>query len=514
MKKKLMALLLAVAVVGMYSFGSVASVFAEEGTENSTTTISATNVTWEKVKDKSGYDVYHGAAEFVIPAGTEGKVNLDYRDALNKFFMQHFENKYGVETNHGYSMPGDWYKLDINVVNESGKEYKYVDNSFVLSGYSDDLSADNNTKLFGNLITWGYSDDMNINNILGTKIDNTANVTYAVNNYAADGIAYSGANTFFESALDVKAVETSSTINTQLFIDGPNTGNVYAGADIDFTSILTLEPVAEKTTYSVITNYYTSTDGSKATLDGTETRMKDVETSVGSELSITAEDGWLTFNDNKYDDLSDSEKTVTKTAALNPKDNEIIFNYYRNVNSPSIPDPTPGVKSTSYTVVGNYFTSNNGGVYTQDNSTAVTLKTGTANVGDTITQYPQDSWATYNGNIYTYDESKSTITKVVVLDPLSNVLTINYYRVVTNGNGGDNPSNNNTDNNNDNGGGKDTPSNNNSNGGGSSTGTAVNVNSTVPDTGDTSDAVLWTSLGLTGMVLAGVMISLRRKEEK
>jgi uncharacterized repeat protein (TIGR02543 family) len=178
-------------------------------------------------------------------------------------------------------------------------------------------------------------------------------------------------------------------------------------------------------------------------------------------------------------------------------------------------DPTPSIQSTTYKVVANYYTStDNGKTYKQDNASAVTLKGETAvNVGDPISAIVESTWNSYGGNNYGLVESKSTMNGIAVIDPESNVLTLNYYRTTANGDGG-NKDNNNTDNNKNNGGGSDTPSNNTNNGGGSSTGTAVNVNSNAPDTGDTSDAVLWTSLGLTSMVLAGVMISLRRKEEK
>lgn len=169
--------------------------------------------------------------------------------------------------------------------------------------------------------------------------------------------------------------------------------------------------------------------------------------------------------------------------------------------------PTPVVQTTSYNVVANYYTSTDGGEFVKDNASEVTLKDATTvNVGDTITATLEDSWMAYNGNKYGLDESKSTLTKVAVLDRATNTLTLNYYRSVKNGS--DDPDNNNKHNG---GGSSDTPKNNNNGGNGSSTGTATNANT--PDTGDSMDLVLWSMLGVTSIALAGVVLALRRKEQ-
>lgn len=197
--------------------------------------------------------------------------------------------------------------------------------------------------------------------------------------------------------------------------------------------------------------------------------------------------------------------TVNLVAATTPDDPIVI--------------PVPSVNTTTYKVVANYYTSTDGGAYVQDNSSVVTLKDATSvNVGDTISAADFSGSNSYNGNSYGLDESKSTMSAVAVLDADSNVLTLNYYRS-TNGGSSNDPSNNNSNgNNSNNGSSSNTADNNNSNGNSSSSGsasaTASNMNANVPDTGDTSDAALWTSIGLTSLVLAGAMISLRRKEEK
>lgn len=505
MKKKLMALLLAVAVVGMYSFGSIGSVFAEDGSNagtTATTIIKASNLEYTNYSEAA-------TITFTISDKTEGIVVLDYMAALHTYLKAYFHDYYHGRYDKymdeagvvGYSMPGDYYQFNIKVVNESGTEYKYVNNSFNIYGSSTDLNDEQNANLFGDFIAWSYTSSIPV------KVSGSADSDHGVNDYQAGSDNYKAANDYFASKLDLKSGETSDSIYTQMYLDGPRICNDYAGANLNMTSTLTLEPVAEETTYSVVANYYTSTDGSAASLDGTETKLENGKTTVGNPISVTAEESWATYNGDSYT-LDEKGSTLSATAVLNPASNVLTLNYYRSVTTPVIIPPTPVVTETSYSVVANYYTSTNGGEYVQDNESTLTLKTGTANVGDTITENPQDSWATYNGNIYTYDGSKSTITKLAVLDPISNVLTVNYYRSVTTGGGSDDPDNNNKH---DGGGSSDTPKNNNNGGNGSSTGTATNANT--PDTGDSMDLVLWSMLGVTSIALAGVVLALRRKEQ-
>lgn len=80
---------------------------------------------------------------------------------------------------------------------------------------------------------------------------------------------------------------------------------------------------------------------------------------------------------------------------------------------------------TSYTVAANYYTNGS-----KDNSAPVVLKGAAATtVGSTETvDKPESAWASFNGNAYTLDNSKSAMSIVAVLDPAANVITLNYYR--------------------------------------------------------------------------------------
>lgn len=84
---------------------------------------------------------------------------------------------------------------------------------------------------------------------------------------------------------------------------------------------------------------------------------------------------------------------------------------------------------TSYTVVANYYTSRDGGAYTQDGS-VTEQDAAAAEVGQSLSADEKDEWASYSGSDYTLDRTRSTLTGTAVLDPAQNVLTLNYYRSV------------------------------------------------------------------------------------
>lgn len=262
--------------------------------------------------------------------------------------------------------------------------------------------------------------------------------------------------------------------------------------------------------YALTCGEYEVTSGSLNTGDVISgTTITGSQTEVGSSSnvmsSVTIMNGTKDVTDDYTIAFMPGLLTVNLAKTVTPDDPIVI--------------PVPSVNTTTYKVVANYYTSTDGGAYVQDNSSTVTLKGATSvNVGDTISAADLSGSNSYNGNSYGLDESKSTMSAVAVLDADSNVLTLNYYRSVNGGSSNDPSNNNSNGNNSNNGSSSNTADNNNSNGNSSSNGsasaTASNMNANVPDTGDTSDAALWTSIGLTSLILAGAMISLRRKEEK
>lgn len=234
---------------------------------------------------------------------------------------------------------------------------------------------------------------------------------------------------------------------------------------------------------------YKITNGTFVGTDGlAEVAVEGSQTAVGSSANTikgySLKDGTKAVNYN----ITTVEGTLTVTAAPVP----------------------PSPETTTYTVVANYFTStDNGSTYTQDNAAAVQVQGATSvNVGAIYTVNPDTTWTSYNSNAYVADASKSTLSGTAVADSSKNVLVVNYYRITGNNNNGGG------DNNNSNGGNTNNNSDNNNSNGGTTTNTASNNNASGPDTGDNTNLVLWSSIGVIGTLLAGIMFGLRRREEE
>ncbi|NLD10181.1 MAG: LPXTG cell wall anchor domain-containing protein, partial [Clostridiales bacterium] len=175
------------------------------------------------------------------------------------------------------------------------------------------------------------------------------------------------------------------------------------------------------------------------------------------------------------------------------------YDNYAQITNTHTPLSPPVVQNTTYNVVANYYTSNDeGATYTQDNATAVEVKTATAvQVGNPLTVNPEDAWATYDGNSYFIDADKSEMSKIAVLDAASNTLTLNYYRTVG---GTDEP-------------GDETNTNKPKPGTGSDSNTPSNNKSAGVETGDNNNLGLWAGiLGASGVALAGLYVGLRKRE--
>lgn len=124
----------------------------------------------------------------------------------------------------------------------------------------------------------------------------------------------------------------------EAWINGPDTQNPYQNYNYGFTAGFSLERT--DTTYSVVTNYYTSTDGGAPALDGSVNRVEQMATNVGETVSVIPVDEWNLYDENKYK-LEDSAK-LSLTAVADPAANVITLNYYRNVSGQVI-IPTPPI---------------------------------------------------------------------------------------------------------------------------------------------------------------------------
>lgn len=609
MKKKLMALLLAVAVVGMYSFGSVASVFAETtdepgaseevsvtinnperttlsfgesetltatvtGADSSEVKWSSSNKTLLTVDESTGKITANNTVadnntgDVTVTAAVAGKTatcKITVTDLGStvacKYYVHfvtdltkiNFDNcvKNGCSSsnyvakseslNGTVAIPSSWVAGDNNSVNryyynttKAGDSIASLTTLSVPTVYSNEseikdlFAANGKTVESAKAVVWyvikHHSDGYHVDGYVLTKISNLS-LSYNANGGtessmpAADTTKYETGNTATLSAT-VPTREGYDFVGWSTNKDAKSKDECIKNVTFDSSDITVYAIWAPKSTkYTVKANYYTN--GQKDNAEAI-TLLDSADTKVGSSLTATEDlvaEG--SVFDNKTYKFTSSDTKIT--AVLDASKNVVTLRYDRTTTTVTPDDPivipVPSVNTTTYKVVANYYTSTDGGAYVQDNSSVVTLKDATSvNVGDTISAADFSGSNSYNGNSYGLDESKSTMSAVAVLDADSNVLTLNYYRSINGGSSNDPSNNNSNGNNSNNGSSSNTADNNNSNGNSSSSGsasaTASNMNANVPDTGDTSDAALWTSIGLTSLVLAGAMISLRRKEEK
>lgn len=122
----------------------------------------------------------------------------------------------------------------------------------------------------------------------------------------------------------------------EAWINGPDTQNAYQNYNYGFTAGFSFE--STETAYSVVTNYYTSTDGGAPLLDGSVTRVDQAAIGVGETVSVGPEDSWNTFDGKDYQ-LEDHAK-LSLVAVADPASNVITLNYYRNVSGQGV-IPTP-----------------------------------------------------------------------------------------------------------------------------------------------------------------------------
>ncbi|TDP45713.1 InlB B-repeat-containing protein [Aminicella lysinilytica] len=588
MKKKLMAILLAVALVGMYSFGSIASVFADDAT---TTTISldktAETVYMGKTLDLTATVTGGTTSDATWVSSNENVATVKADDSDSTKATVTAEKISGTSTITVTSGSATATCV-VTVKSNAGDEGKTVNCKYYVHSTTDASKI-----TFGTTGSTGQSASNYTEGVEGTitlpsswsKIDSNENRFYTAD---ASGTSLdrtdilTGVPSIFDSITGIqsvfdqsvkkmnKTVEVTGTSVTWYVIKKHNDGYHVDGYVTANDLIYALN--YDKNTSEEVSNMPSNTGAAyktteTATLDSTNTPVREGYTFKGWALSrnsttnvtsvkfdkepitvyaiweqkYSAKYDWVTNapttgvtlpTDSSYYDTGDAIKNIDKTYTkgytisdangiwtFSGWDEGTLAGKVKTYTGSWTFKEYPAVAVTStYNVIANYYTSTDGGEYVQDNSSVVNLKDATvATVGSTISVTPEDAWATYNGNTYGLDESKSTLTKTAVRDPLTNTLTLSYYRSVSSDNG--NSDNNNADNNNNGGGSSsDNPSNNNSDGNGSgsgsSTGTAVNTttDSSVPDTGDNSELVLWSVLGLTSIALGGVVIALRRKE--
>ena len=88
----------------------------------------------------------------------------------------------------------------------------------------------------------------------------------------------------------------------------------------------------DQTTYSVVAKYYSNYNDGPFKLDGTDVKVAEKTIAVGSNLTITPENAWTTYDGNKYG-YDASKSRLTMTAAADASQNQLVVNYYRYTGS-------------------------------------------------------------------------------------------------------------------------------------------------------------------------------------
>jgi len=469
-------------------------------------------------------------------------------------------------------LPGDGKYVTVTVISSSGTKYVYKNGSFSLSdkvgkapATESDMSSSSlkyyDTSAGTNLYYFNYLPSITKSNAIKALVGNTNDTfTYsdlislcnslAAKNYSGpDALAdylldYYNVKSFDELTADqIQDLMSGTRFNEELSIsqimkiyrnatDSSIVDNTLNFSNAGNNYEVKVMPIGDKA-MTFYYNYYNSKllqfgygsdyNSLVSNIKAGDLGEKGITNSIADYMNDTNKisTNQDSFFANLFSGTFDSSNTTGTTFSLGyyiqgdrTKNSYMDYSYSFNntivltpyVEPTPTPTPTPFTQSTTYTVVANYYTSTDKGTtYTKDNSEAVTVKDATkVNVGDTITASPETTWVTYNGNAYNIDESKSEMTKTAVLDPATNVLTVNYYRITgSNNNGGNNNNSSNNNNNN----------NNNNSNTGKTTNTSDNNNSNNPDTGDHSNMILWSSVGAAGILLAGIMFGLRKRED-
>lgn len=128
---------------------------------------------------------------------------------------------------------------------------------------------------------------------------------------------------------DVLAPGESLTFDCKLAIDGPGVGNGYMNYSFSYYNAIAFDQI--DTSWSVVHQYYTSTDGGEYVLDGTVTSDA-VSGLVGDVIQAASVNKLTTYNGNEYAFYGDSGDIQL---VLDAASNQIVLEYRREVKTPS-----------------------------------------------------------------------------------------------------------------------------------------------------------------------------------
>ena len=493
MKKKLLAILLAAAVIGMYTLGSVSSVFADDAN-----TASETEATVTVAFDLNGGS---GTTPDTVSATSGSTITLPSSENISRT---------------GYTLVG--WSTDSNANSAGSGHYSKT----VYAAGSSYTVTSSNVKLYA---IWSSSNTTNatfyirLDGTIPTEPQSHSSSQYT-SGITISGAIASGCASFYTDSTNgvssklavvptdeqIKAVYPNYDPSTQyvLWYVIKNEGTWHVdGVLLEKAKVnLTYNVNTDATDWSNMPDGQQYVQGATATVSskvptrtgytftGWNTKADGTGTSYASDATFTINEATTLYAQWKANE-STTTPTSTDTPAATTTPTSGSTGTTTDSTSTTADSSSTTTASTTYKVVANYYTSTDGSEYVKDNSETVTLKDlASVSVGDTISITADESWATYGGNTYALNENESVTTKVAVSDADSNVITLNYYRstsTATNTASDNNSSS--TSGSSTTGTTTDSSSNNSSSGTAATTSTSTSSNSALPDTGDTSNMI-------------------------
>ncbi len=155
-----------------------------------------------------------------------------------------------------------------------------------------------------------------------------------IGDYMTDEALQSQTDAYFAGLENADCLETGNEIcfDAVLTLDGPGMGNAYQNYDFSYFHAISFDRI--DTSYQVVHQYYTSTDGGEYRLDGI-TEETPVSGLVGDTVSLSGLQKQPVYQGNTYEYRGELGETVL---VLNPEENKIILSYYRDVITPADPE--------------------------------------------------------------------------------------------------------------------------------------------------------------------------------
>ncbi len=184
--------------------------------------------------------------------------------------------------------------------------------------------------LYRDLMSVVYGDDVKtLDPIRGTVFSRS----HGVGDYLADTALAAKTDAYFAGLENADALAPGETLSfdTAVGFDGPGMGNMYQLYDMSYYNSVTLARV--DTSYQVVHEYYTSTDGGEYVLDGSVAEDP-VAGLVGDVINVADLEKLPEYNGATYEYRGEDGNIQL---VLDPASNQITLQYFRSVTTPVDP---------------------------------------------------------------------------------------------------------------------------------------------------------------------------------